>query len=132
MLPLPYALPSCLPIPLLGVLQYLALINLLLGAFNLIPAFPMDGGRVLRAALWHWRGDFRQATRVATNAGKGFGMLLMALGVLSVVTGNFIGGMWWFQIGRASGRERVCQYVEIAVLAVSLKKKTKYTLHQRY
>src|SRR3546814_15192000 len=59
----------------------------------------MDGGRVLRAALWHWRGDFRQATRVATNAGKGFGMLLMALGVLSVVTGNFVGGMWWFLIG---------------------------------
>src|SRR3546814_18690389 len=88
-----------LPIPLLGVLQYLALINLLLGAFNLIPAFPMDGGRVLRAASWHWRGDFRQATRVATNAGKGFGMLLLALGVLSVVTGNFVGGMWWFFLG---------------------------------
>src|SRR3546814_12491771 len=58
----------------------------------------MDGGRVLRAALWHWRGDFRQATRVATNAGKGFGMLLMALGVLSVVSGNFVGGMWWLLI----------------------------------
>src|SRR3546814_14595372 len=60
----------------------------------------MDGGRVLRAALWHWRGDLRQATRIATNAGKGFGLALMALGVLTVVlTGNFIGGMWWFLIG---------------------------------
>ena len=88
-----------LPVPVNAVLDYLAFINLLLGAFNMIPAFPMDGGRVLRAALWHWRGDLRQATRIASNAGKGFGLLLMALGVLSVVTGNFIGGMWWFLIG---------------------------------
>jgi Zn-dependent protease/CBS domain-containing protein len=88
-----------LGVPVVAVLEYLALINLLLGAFNLIPAFPMDGGRVLRAALWHWRGDFRGATRIAANAGKTFGLMLMALGVLSVVTGNFIGGMWWFLIG---------------------------------
>lgn len=88
-----------LPVPVVGVLDYLAFINLLLGAFNLIPAFPMDGGRVLRAALWHYRGDFRSATRIAAGAGKGFGTVLMALGVLSVVSGNFVGGMWWFLIG---------------------------------
>ncbi len=88
-----------LPVPVTGVLGYLAFINLLLGGFNLIPAFPMDGGRVLRAALWYWRGDLRQATRIASGAGKGFGMGLMLLGLLSVVTGNFIGGMWWFLIG---------------------------------
>ena len=88
-----------LSVAVTGVLSYLAFINVLLGAFNLIPAFPMDGGRVLRAALWYWRGDLRLATRIASGAGKGFGMLLMLLGVLSVVTGNFIGGMWWFLIG---------------------------------
>jgi len=88
-----------LPLAVTAVLGYLAFINLLLGAFNLIPAFPMDGGRVLRAALWHWRGDLRQATRIASGAGKGFGMLLMLLGLLNVLTGNFIGGMWWFLIG---------------------------------
>ena len=88
-----------LPEPVTGVLDYLAFINLLLGGFNLIPAFPMDGGRMLRAALWYWRGDLRQATRIAAGAGKGFGLLLMALGMLNVVTGNFIGGMWWFLIG---------------------------------
>jgi len=88
-----------LPVPLYAVLDYLGFINLLLGGFNLIPAFPMDGGRVLRAALWYWRGDLKQATRIASNAGKLFGMGLMALGVLSVVSGNFIGGMWWFLIG---------------------------------
>ena len=88
-----------LSVPLTGVLEYLGFINLLLGGFNLIPAFPMDGGRVLRAALWYWRGDLKQATRIASNAGKLFGMGLMALGVFSVVAGNFIGGMWWFLIG---------------------------------
>jgi len=88
-----------LPVAVTGVLGYLAFINLLLGGFNLIPAFPMDGGRMLRAALWYWRGDLRQATRIASGAGKGFGMALMLLGLLNVVTGNFIGGMWWFLIG---------------------------------
>ena len=88
-----------LPVPVYAVLKYLGFINLLLGGFNLIPAFPMDGGRVLRAALWQWRGDLRQATRTASNAGKLFGLALMGLGVFSVVTGNFVGGMWWFLIG---------------------------------
>src|SRR5690606_31032581 len=88
-----------LPVPVVGVLDYLAFINLLLGAFNLIPASPMDGGRVVRAALWHYRGDFRSATRIAAGAGTGFGTVLMALGVPSVASGNFVGGMWWFLIG---------------------------------
>ncbi len=88
-----------LPVPFTGVLVYLSFVNLLLGGFNLIPAFPLDGGRMLRAALWYWRGDLRQATRIASGAGKGFGLLLMMLGALNIVTGNFIGGMWWFVIG---------------------------------
>lgn len=88
-----------LPLPLYAVLKYLGFINLLLGGFNLIPAFPMDGGRVLRAALWYWRGDLKQATRTASNAGKLFGTGLMLLGLFSVITGNFIGGIWWFLIG---------------------------------
>ena len=88
-----------LPVPVTGVLGYLAFINLLLGGFNLIPAFPLDGGRALRAALWYWRGDLRAATRTAAGAGKGFGFVLILLGVLSIVSGNFIGGMWWFLIG---------------------------------
>src|SRR3546814_20028675 len=60
----------------------------------------MDGGRVLRAALWPWRGDLRQATRIAANAGHGFGTALLALAVLTVVlTGTFVGGMCWFLLG---------------------------------
>lgn len=87
------------PAPFLGVVHYLALINGLLALFNLVPAFPLDGGRVLRAALWHRKGDLRWATRIASRVGTGFGFLLIALGVLNVLTGNFVGGMWWFLIG---------------------------------
>lgn len=88
-----------MPAPVLGVLDYLAFINGLLAAFNLLPAFPLDGGRMLRAALWHFKGSLREATRMASRSGEIFGMVLMALGGLNVVTGNFIGGMWWFLIG---------------------------------
>ncbi len=93
------AAAGVLPEPILGVVEYLALINLILGTFNLVPAFPLDGGRALRAALWHFKGDLRAATRTASHTGQGLGVLLMALGALNVVTGNFVGGMWWFLIG---------------------------------
>jgi Zn-dependent protease len=88
-----------LPQPALGVTRYLAYLNALLATFNLLPAFPLDGGRVLRSGLWHWKGDMRWATRVASQVGTGFAFVLMALGVASVLTGNFVGGMWWFLIG---------------------------------
>ena len=87
------------PVALVGVLAYLAAINMVVAVFNLLPAFPMDGGRVLRAALWAWRGDLRWATRIASSIGSGFGLAMMALGVVSVLLGNFIGGIWWFIIG---------------------------------
>jgi Zn-dependent protease/CBS domain-containing protein len=87
------------PVPVIGVLSYLAVINLVLVAFNAVPAFPLDGGRVLRSALWRSRSNLRWATRVTSRIGAGFGLLLIALGVFSVLTGNFIGGMWWALIG---------------------------------
>ncbi|MGE5173402.1 MAG: M50 family metallopeptidase [Betaproteobacteria bacterium] len=82
-----------------GVLSYLASINWVLAAFNLIPAFPLDGGRVLRAALWHWKKDLRRATRIASRIGSSFGIFLMFVGALSFLLGNFIGGLWQFMIG---------------------------------
>jgi Zn-dependent protease/CBS domain-containing protein len=88
-----------LPEPVLGVTRYLAFLNGLLATFNLLPAFPLDGGRVLRSWLWYWKRDLRWATRVASRIGTGFGVVLMALGVASVLIGNFVGGMWWFLIG---------------------------------
>ena len=85
------------PVP--AVLDYLAFINMLLAAFNLVPAFPLDGGRMLRAALWGWKGDLRWATRIAANAGSGFGIALIAFGLLNIVTGNLVGGIWYMLIG---------------------------------
>lgn len=82
-----------------GVARYLGFINFLLAAFNMVPGFPLDGGRVLRAALWHWKGDVVWATLWASRMGQGFGLLLVALGVVSFLGGNFIGGMWWILIG---------------------------------
>jgi Zn-dependent protease/CBS domain-containing protein len=87
------------PEAVLGVTRYLAFINGLLAAFNVIPAFPLDGGRVLRAALWYWKADLRWATRIASQVGVSFAYILIALGVLNVLGGNFVGGMWWFLIG---------------------------------
>lgn len=82
-----------------AVFQYLFWVNALLVAFNLVPAFPMDGGRILRALLWMWRGDPRAATKTASDAGSIFGMVLIGLGVITLVSGNFITGLWWFLIG---------------------------------
>ncbi len=87
------------PVGVVGVMAYLGLINLYLALFNLVPAFPLDGGRVLRAGLWAWKGNIRWATRIAATVGEGFGLLLIALGFLRVLSGVFIGGMWFFLIG---------------------------------
>jgi Zn-dependent protease/CBS domain-containing protein len=87
------------PKPFIGVTNYLGFLNLMLAAFNLVPAFPLDGGRVLRAVLWGWRDDLRWATRIASGIGSGFGMALVFIGALQVVFGNLVGGMWLFLIG---------------------------------
>ena len=87
------------PSPLTGVLFYLGWINGILALFNLVPAFPLDGGRVLRAFLWSRDGNLRRATRTASNIGAAFGAWMIVLGGFMVLMGNFIAGMWWFLIG---------------------------------
>jgi Zn-dependent protease/predicted transcriptional regulator len=82
-----------------GIVSYLSWINWALAAFNLIPAFPLDGGRVLRAALWHFKGDITRATRIASSIGSGFGIVLIVLGVYQLFAGNFVTAVWWFLIG---------------------------------
>ncbi len=87
------------PEPVTLVLGWLALINGVLVVFNAIPAFPLDGGRVLRSALWKWKDDLKWATRVCVRIGSGFGTVLIILGIASVFGGSFIGGLWWVLIG---------------------------------
>lgn len=88
-----------LPVPVVGVLHYLGFINLVLAIFNLVPAYPLDGGRIFRAAIWAWRKDMLKATRTASRVGGSFGLALMILGVLAFLSGDLIGGMWSFLIG---------------------------------
>ena len=88
-----------LPAPVAGVIAYLGWVNTLLVVFNCIPAFPLDGGRVLRAILWRRRGDLRSATKITADIGAAFGIVLISLGVFSALLGNLIGGVWWFLLG---------------------------------
>ncbi|MFG1704270.1 M50 family metallopeptidase [Nonomuraea sp. M3C6] len=82
-----------------GMLSYLAGVNVLLGIFNLVPAAPLDGGRILRAALWAWRHDRVFAAVSAARAGRVFGYLLIALGFVQVVSGLGFQGLWLALIG---------------------------------
>jgi CBS domain-containing protein len=84
--------------PLTGVLGYLSLINALLAGFNLLPAFPMDGGRILRSILWGAKQDLQWATRISTSLGSAFGVFLIALGIFRVLQGD-IYGIWSVLIG---------------------------------
>jgi Zn-dependent protease/CBS domain-containing protein len=91
---------SQLPLPSAvdGVVAWLGWINLILLAFNMLPALPLDGGRVLRALLWQSSGDFTRATRAAGSLGRIFGYGLTALGVLLVLAGG-LGGLWFVVLG---------------------------------
>ncbi|WP_427365564.1 site-2 protease family protein [Candidatus Caldatribacterium saccharofermentans] len=106
------------PEPVYGVIRYLAWINAILAAFNLIPAFPLDGGRMLRAALWGWKKNLRWATRVAAGIGSGFGLFLIFMGILQFFGGNFIGGMWWFFIGMFLRNAAQTSYTQLLVRKV--------------
>jgi hypothetical protein len=82
-----------------AMIAWLATINALVLVFNLLPAFPMDGGRVARAIAWWKTGDRTAATRFAANLGRVFGYLFMAAGLYLVLTGAFFSGVWLALIG---------------------------------
>jgi len=87
------------PSMIVAVFGYLAWINLALGIFNLIPGFPLDGGRVFRAIWWWKSGSLTRATKIASDIGKGFALALMLLGGLQIFAGALISGLWLVFIG---------------------------------
>ncbi|UCF09533.1 MAG: site-2 protease family protein [Candidatus Bipolaricaulota bacterium] len=87
------------PDAVVGVLGYLWPINLVLAAFNLVPAFPLDGGRVLRAFLWATTHNLRRATRIASLIGSAFGFALAAIGIVFLFRGDLVTGIWGMLIG---------------------------------
>jgi len=81
------------------VINYLIIVNVLLGAFNLIPGFPLDGGRVFRAIVWKATGSVHSATRIAASLGQLVGYAFVGWGVLRVIDGDLLGGLWTSAIG---------------------------------
>ena len=82
-----------------SVLFYGTIVNILVGLFNLIPAFPLDGGRILRAAILKWKKDYVKATRITSKIGIMISYILMGLGFLTIFLGDFFGGTWILLIG---------------------------------
>jgi Zn-dependent protease/CBS domain-containing protein len=98
-----------------AVVTYLVLVNVAVGIFNLVPGFPLDGGRLLRAALWKWKGTLGEATYIASRVGVGFAFALMALGVWQIFGGNIVGGFWFILIGMFLRGAAGASYSEMAL-----------------
>ena len=84
---------------LVGIFGYLAFMNWLLAGFNMLPAFPLDGGRILRSLLWAIRDDLVWATDIVCRLGSWFGIALVILGVIGLLQGYSINGIWYILIG---------------------------------
>jgi Zn-dependent protease/CBS domain-containing protein len=105
------AVVAGLPNAVDGVVAWLGFANLILLAFNLLPALPLDGGRMLRSALWYLRGDLQWATWVASGVGRGFGFLLVGLGLFMLIAEGTFSGAWlafvgWFLLQAATAEAR--------------------------
>ncbi len=96
-----------------AILSYLAMINIVLLVFNMIPGFPLDGGRVLRSLWWAKTGNMTAATKAASQVGKGFAIFLIGMGFFQIMVGNFIGGLWAILIGFFLQQAAVSGYREL-------------------
>lgn len=98
-----------------AIFEYLTTINIVLVVFNMIPGFPLDGGRVLRAIWWKKTGDIQKATQAASKAGKGFSLLLILFGFTQIFFGNFVGGLWMVFIGMFLQQAAESSYSQLLV-----------------
>ncbi len=117
-------LPASTPATIRALVEYQVLVNGLLFVFNMMPAFPLDGGRVLRSLLWRRSGDIRRSTETAAGIGRGFGYLLIALGGLEFLAGA-PEGLWLALIGffivAAAGQQAVGAQVQAALSGVRVR-----------
>jgi Zn-dependent protease len=129
-------LASVAGFPIAGAtLGYLGWINLVLAAFNLLPGFPLDGGRVLRSLVWAATRSLDKATRVAAVVGEAMGYGLLALGAFAFFGGNFLGGLWlafigWFlsSSARAYDEERQLRRLMKGVTAAEVMEPVQHVL----
>ena len=96
-----------------GISLYLAVINLAIGIFNLVPGFPLDGGRVLRSVFWAQRRSLLEATRLASGVGQMVAYLLMGVGVIVFVSADLLTGIWFFLIGNFLRGASVASYEQL-------------------
>lgn len=100
-----------------GFLNYMFMVNLSLGLFNLVPAFPLDGGRILRSILWPKKGLLK-ATKIAAGFGNYFGILLIIAGVLSAISGALINGLWLIFLGVFIRRASKQAYISTKISSI--------------
>jgi Zn-dependent protease/CBS domain-containing protein len=103
------------PAEVVAVFDYLGWINGTVLVFNLVPAFPLDGGRVFRSILWGATGNLRQSTRWASLAGQGFAFVLIGLGVVQLFRGDFFGGIWMGLIGMFLNNAARSSYQQVLI-----------------
>lgn len=117
--------------PLSAAAFYLCMINIALAVFNLLPGFPMDGGRVLRSLIWKLTGDLQRATRIASRVGQGFAMLFIFLGIFQIMQG-FLQGFWLIFIGWFLNSASARSYAQVMFEGVLKDKKAEDLMDPDY